>query len=662
MQKNQFHPTIAIAITVAALMLLTPSLGTGQPTWHQASFSLPSAMSGGNMRAEYVPNKNSIYIFGGYVDPTGFTIDIVKIDLGLEVVTVLPVSLPFSTQLHAVQSAYNEQDGKIYIFHVTDVYQFDPSAETFVNLGVTLPESVGDYAIAKYVPSEDAIYVFGNRGSGGGNWTLRFEPSTLDVQQPSATMQPSNNTSPSAAYCAASEYVYLFGGNWSSFSFDLIQEFDPSAGTFTTLPITLPTIAGSPVAEAVLDEDAIYIFGGYDNSTNVRDVSKFDCLTGTLLQLPDLPIALNLAGAAYIPNERRIYIFGGVTARRGGYAPATNAIHYLQLDQLNQPPVALCKNVMVNADANCKGDASTDDGSFDPDGDPITLAQDPPGPYPLGSTEVTLTVTDDKGASAQCTATVTVEDVTAPTLSVSSTPITLWPPNHKYATIDITQYVTIVSENCANLSASDVVITDVDSDEPEDAKGGGDGKTEDDIIITSCNTVDLRAERQGSGNGRVYTIHLELDDGNGNTTTALLAVHVPKNQNGDPAVDDGAAAGFTISGDCGTVAKFARSVEEVVQDRILPDGYELMQNYPNPFNPSTTITFAIPETGEVALSIYNLRGQLIQTLHSGPISAGQHSVVWSGTDFRGAKVASGVYLYKLQAKNFAATRKLVFTK
>ena len=88
----------------------------------------------------------------------------------------------------------------------------------------------------------------------------------------------------------------------------------------------------------------------------------------------------------------------------------------------------------------------------------------------------------------------------------------------------------------------------------------------------------------------------------------------------------------------------------------------LAQNHPNPFNPSTTITFAVPEAGEVKLAIYNLRGQLIQTLHSGPIAVGQHSVVWDGTDFRGAKVASGIYLYKLQAKDFVATRKLVFTK
>ncbi|MCH8875056.1 T9SS type A sorting domain-containing protein [candidate division KSB1 bacterium] len=86
------------------------------------------------------------------------------------------------------------------------------------------------------------------------------------------------------------------------------------------------------------------------------------------------------------------------------------------------------------------------------------------------------------------------------------------------------------------------------------------------------------------------------------------------------------------------------------------------QNYPNPFNPSTTITFAVPEASEVTLAIYNLRGQLIQTLHSGPIAAGQHSVVWNGNDSRGVKVASGVYVYRLEAKGFALSKKLVLMK
>lgn len=105
-----------------------------------------------------------------------------------------------------------------------------------------------------------------------------------------------------------------------------------------------------------------------------------------------------------------------------------------------------------------------------------------------------------------------------------------------------------------------------------------------------------------------------------------------------------------------------KATAETTVGSSVPDGFSLAQNHPNPFNPSTTINFAVPEAGEVTLSIYNLRGQLIQTLLSGVIEAGQHSVVWDGTDFRGAKVASGVYLYKLTSKEFVATKKLAFTK
>ncbi len=80
----------------------------------------------------------------------------------------------------------------------------------------------------------------------------------------------------------------------------------------------------------------------------------------------------------------------------------------------NQVPVASCQDIEVEADMNCTANASIDNGSYDPNGDPIILTQNPPGPYPLGATEVTLTVTDDKGASNQCTATVTVVDSTPP--------------------------------------------------------------------------------------------------------------------------------------------------------------------------------------------------------------------------------------------------------
>ncbi|NIT59743.1 MAG: VWA domain-containing protein, partial [Aliifodinibius sp.] len=122
-----------------------------------------------------------------------------------------------------------------------------------------------------------------------------------------------------------------------------------------------------------------------------------------------------------------------------------------------------------------------------------------------------------------------------PLVVTVSNPITLWPPNHNYTTIDVSQCIVSVSDNCANLSVSDVVITKVTSDEPEDVEGGGDGHTLNDIAIArDCGSVDLRQERQGDGNGRVYTIYLTVSDNDGNATTANCDVHVPHNRN-DPA-------------------------------------------------------------------------------------------------------------------------------
>jgi hypothetical protein len=118
----------------------------------------------------------------------------------------------------------------------------------------------------------------------------------------------------------------------------------------------------------------------------------------------------------------------------------------------NQPPVAICQDVTVSADAACQGDASIDNGSFDPEGGPITLDQSPPSPYPLGATLVTLTVTDDQGDSDTCTATVTVVDDTPPEIECNSPP-TITPPD---APISFTATAT---DNCG---VSTVMITEYD--------------------------------------------------------------------------------------------------------------------------------------------------------------------------------------------------------
>lgn len=88
--------------------------------------------------------------------------------------------------------------------------------------------------------------------------------------------------------------------------------------------------------------------------------------------------------------------------------------------KVNRSPVAVCKDVMPNADATCDAAvtaADVDGGSFDPDGDAIHCTVSPTGPFGLGGATVTLTCTDSAGLSGSCTALVTVKDVTPPVFS-----------------------------------------------------------------------------------------------------------------------------------------------------------------------------------------------------------------------------------------------------
>lgn len=93
-----------------------------------------------------------------------------------------------------------------------------------------------------------------------------------------------------------------------------------------------------------------------------------------------------------------------------------------------------------------------------------------------------------------------------------------------------------------------------------------------------------------------------------------------------------------------------------------PRFFRLAQNYPNPFNPATKITFETPRTTSIKLIIYNLLGQRIRTLINQKITAGDHQIEWDGRNEAGKTVASGVYLYRLSARGFQQTRKMVLMR
>jgi len=91
----------------------------------------------------------------------------------------------------------------------------------------------------------------------------------------------------------------------------------------------------------------------------------------------------------------------------------------------------------------------------------------------------------------------------------------------------------------------------------------------------------------------------------------------------------------------------------------------LSQSYPNPFNPSTTIEFSLPQTGFVTLKVYNILGEVVATLVNEELNVGTYTTQWNASG-----VASGVYLYRLQAGNpsagsdqsFVETKKMVLLR
>jgi hypothetical protein len=260
-----------------------------------------------------------------------------------------------------------------------------------------------------------------------------------------------------------------------------------------------------------------------------------------------------------------------------------------------------------------------------------------------------------------------VEDVEPPVIVVAP-PSECWPPNHKYTTLNIADFVVSVTDEFAGpIPVSAVNVTYVTSDEPEN--GPGSGNTLNDIIIApDCKSVQLRCERSGDGDGRVYTIHVAVADPSGNVATAAYLMNVPLGMDGIAAVDGGPM--YTVVSSCGASPKMAQGPNAGngqpgsgdVTTAAVPKQVALFQNVPNPFNPSTTIAFALPSDTHTSLRVFDASGRWVRTLVSRDLGPGEHRVHWDGLDSSGRSVPTGIYVYELSAGSERFTKKMLLIK
>jgi hypothetical protein len=192
---------------------------------------------------------------------------------------------------------------------------------------------------------------------------------------------------------------------------------------------------------------------------------------------------------------------------------------------LNAPPTVSCKAATVHLDANGQGSilpSDITDMASDPEGGALqySLSKSSFDCSDVGANDVTLTVTDDVGQTASCVASVTVVDDTSPVITgVEADPALLWPPDHSMEPVNVAVSST---DNCTGTTCRIIAVA---SNEPQN--GLGDGDTPNDWQITGDGTVMLRAERSGTGSGRVYTITVECTDASGNKTQSTKSVLVP---------------------------------------------------------------------------------------------------------------------------------------
>ncbi|MBI5866921.1 MAG: HYR domain-containing protein [candidate division Zixibacteria bacterium] len=202
----------------------------------------------------------------------------------------------------------------------------------------------------------------------------------------------------------------------------------------------------TPQAVGASPEGLLFVAGTLPG--NMHTLSPGADATGSLnltMSVTSVPGSFEIDTTCIDPANHLVFIKSGSTTPPIVPAFTKGVITLIS----NSIPVAQCLDAVVPAGADCMADASVNNGSFDPDGGSLTLAQTPPGPYSKGTTNVTLVVTDVVGAKDTCQATVTVQDLTPPVLTCpDSVRVRIGPAD----TGAVITFASTASDNCPGVT------------------------------------------------------------------------------------------------------------------------------------------------------------------------------------------------------------------
>ena len=182
------------------------------------------------------------------------------------------------------------------------------------------------------------------------------------------------------------------------------------------------------------------------------------------------------------------------------------------------------------------------------------------------------------------------------------------------------------------------------------------------VVLSLYYTISITVDPEGAGSVNRTPFKSQYREGDIVILTPLaVGGYVFDNWTGDLEGIDNPAI-IQIDGNKNITAHF-RNISSVDERKNqIPDNFSLSQNFPNPFNPETSINYQLASETHVSLKIYNIQGQLIETLINETQPAGFYTIRWNALDRSGRRLPSGVYLYRIETDYFSELKKMILMK